>query len=64
VTIVDLIAEHIEEHGYPPTVRELGKLLNRSPASVHKQLKKAEAEGLIERLPDKPRAIRIRRSTT
>lgn len=63
MTIVDLIAEHIEEHGYPPTVRELGEMLGLGVSAVHARLKKAEAEGLIERVPDKPRAIRIRRST-
>lgn len=47
---VKAITEHIEAHGYPPSVRQLGKLLGlSSPASVHKRLKDAEAAGLIQR---------------
>lgn len=63
MNVVDLIAAHIDAHGYPPTVRELAESMRMSPAMVHSRLLKAERDGLIERVPGKPRAIRIRRST-
>ena len=53
-----VLSDHIDAHGYAPTVRELGKLLGlSSPDTVQKRLDVLEGAGLIERVG--PRAIRI-----
>jgi len=38
-----------KEHGRMPSVRELGRLLGRSPSTVHQHLAALERRGLIER---------------
>lgn len=48
------------EHGYPPTLRELGDLLDiASTNGVADHLSALEAQGLIERDPIKSRGMRI-----
>ncbi len=47
------------EHGYPPSVREIGELVGLSSSStIHAHLKALERRGLIQRDPTKPRAMR------
>jgi repressor LexA len=58
--IMHFIVQHIEAHGYPPTVREIGEAVNLSSSStVHAHLRKLEARGLIAREAVLTRAIRV-----
>ncbi len=58
--ILNYIAEHMEEFGYPPSVREICvKVGLSSPSTVHGYLARMEKEGLIQRDSTKTRAIRI-----
>jgi repressor LexA len=58
--ILDFIARTIEEHGYPPTVREIGAEIGlKSSSSVHYHLKALEREGFITRDGSLTRALRV-----
>ncbi|MCS7006839.1 MAG: transcriptional repressor LexA [Gaiellaceae bacterium] len=60
------LAEYVDAHGYPPTVREIGEAVGlASPSTVHAHLASLERAGLIRRDPTKPRAIELvgRRAT-
>jgi repressor LexA len=58
--IWQFLVEYVDGHGYPPTVREIGKALGlHSPSTVHAHLAKLEASGLLRRDPSKPRAIEL-----
>jgi repressor LexA len=57
--ILDVIASFTLEHGYPPSVREIGERVGLSSSStIHAHLKALERHGLIQRDPTKPRALR------
>jgi repressor LexA len=59
-TILEMIHTHVDLHGYPPSVREIGDAVGlRSPSSVHAQLETLEAKGYLRRDPTKPRAIEV-----
>jgi repressor LexA len=52
------LAEYVDAHGYPPTVREIGDAVGlASPSTVHAHLANLERAGLLKRDPTKPRAI-------
>lgn len=54
------IIEHLGECGYPPSIREIGRHVGlASLSSVHAQLRRLEELGLIERAPDRARAITV-----
>jgi len=56
--ILDYVQGHMDEKGYPPTVREIGEAVGlTSSSSVHAQLENLERLGLLRRDPTKPRAI-------
>lgn len=58
--IMEYIMQHIDMHGYPPTVREIGEAVNLSSSStVHAHLKNLEDKGLIRRDAVLTRAIQI-----
>ncbi len=58
--IVEFIAHHATEHGYPPTVRDIGRAIGlTSPSTVHGHLAKLERLGLLRRDPTKPRALEL-----
>jgi repressor LexA len=58
--ILDYVREYIEQHGYPPTVREIGEAVGlRSPSTVHAHLAQLERAGLLRRDPTKPRALEL-----
>ena len=58
--IFDFIKRYLRKHGYPPTVREIGKALGlHSPSTVHAHLAKLEKSGVLRRDPSKPRAIEL-----
>jgi repressor LexA len=56
--ILDVIREFTTEHGYPPSVREIGEHVGLSSSStVQSHLKTLERRGLLWRDPTKPRAL-------
>lgn len=59
--ILDFILSAVEEHGYPPSVREIGEAVGlNSPSTVHAHLRALEEKGYLRRDPTKPRAIEVR----
>jgi repressor LexA len=58
--IFDFVSEYVREHGYPPTVREIGEAVGlASPSTVHAHLANLERAGLLKRDPTKPRALEL-----
>ncbi len=58
--IYDFICAYTNEHGYPPSVREIGKAVGlASPSTVHMHLKVLQERGLIKRDSKKPRTIEV-----
>ena len=58
--IYDYIVSFSEEHGYPPSVREIGEYVGlKSPSTVHFHLKGLETAGLITKAEGKTRAITV-----
>jgi repressor LexA len=54
------IIRYVEQHGFPPTVREIGAAcFLASTSAVHYQLSKLEAEGRLTREPRSARNIRL-----
>lgn len=60
LAIYEFICSYTEEHGYPPSVREIGAAVGlASPSTVHMHLKALEEQGLIRRDSKKPRTIEV-----
>jgi repressor LexA len=58
--IFDFISRYLSRHGYPPTVREIGKAVGlHSSSTVHAHLAKLETLGVLKRDPAKPRALEV-----
>jgi repressor LexA len=58
--ILGFIASYTNDHGYPPSVRDIGKATGLASAStVHSHLTKLESAGLLRRDKTKPRAIEL-----
>jgi repressor LexA len=58
--IFDFIKSYSNKHGYPPTVRDIGKAVGlASSSTVHAHLANLEKVGLLRRDPSKPRAIEL-----
>jgi repressor LexA len=58
--IFDFIKRYSTRHGYPPTVRDIGKAIGlTSSSTVHAHLANLEKLGLLRRDPTKPRAMEI-----
>ena len=58
--IMDAIRGFTGEHGYPPTVRDIGKAVGlTSSSTVHAHLANLEKLGLLRRDPTKPRAMEL-----
>ena len=58
--IYDCIVSFQAEHGYPPSVREIGEAVGlKSPSTVHFHLKGLEEKGLITKAEGKTRAITV-----
>ena len=59
--ILQFIKKYQVEHGYPPTIREIGKAVNlRSPATIHTHLKNLENKGVIAKGDSKNRALELK----
>ena len=58
--IFDFIKNYSANHGYPPTVRDIGKAVGlASSSTVHAHLANLEKLGILRRDPSKPRAIEL-----
>src|SRR5256885_12670240 len=58
--VFDFIKRYSAEHGYPPTVRDIGKAIGlTSSSTVHAHLSNLERLGLLRRDPTKPRALEL-----
>ena len=58
--IYQYISNYINDMGYSPTVREIGKAVGlKSSSSVYSHLTQLEIEGRIETKPYCPRTIRV-----
>jgi repressor LexA len=58
--IFEFIKRYSAKHGYPPTVRDIGKAIGLgSPSTVHAHLSNLEKLGVLRRDPSKPRALEL-----
>jgi repressor LexA len=57
--IFGFVRKHVQDIGYPPTVREIGMAFGISEKGAHDHLNAIEKKGYIRRIPKKPRAIEI-----
>ncbi len=58
--IFEFIKRYSSQHGYPPTVRDIGRAIGlTSSSTVHAHLANLEKVGLLRRDPTKPRAIEL-----
>jgi repressor LexA len=58
--MVDFLEHYIEEHGYAPTLAEVGEFFGLSSlATVHKHLRNLELKGFIRRMHNHSRALEI-----
>ncbi len=58
--VLEVIKDSIQETGYPPSVRELGKRLGlKSTATVHTHLRNLERKGFLKREAQKSRAFNV-----
>ena len=58
--ILNYIKNYIVVHGYPPTIREIGKDLGlSSPATIHAHIANLEKKGFIKKEGTKNRAIEL-----
>ncbi|MDD2421271.1 MAG: transcriptional repressor LexA [Heliobacteriaceae bacterium] len=58
--VLNLIKQNIQERGFPPSVREIGRNMNwASTSTVHVYLKRLEKKGIIRKDALKPRAITV-----
>src|SRR5687768_17821748 len=63
--ILEFIATHLRDRGYPPSVREIGEAVGlTSSSSVHAHLATLQRQGYLRRDPTKPRAIEVRYDTS
>jgi len=58
--IIAVIAEHVAEHGYPPSVRDIGLQVGlSSPSTVQSHLEQLRKAGRLTSVPGKPRTLRV-----
>src|SRR5437870_8780630 len=59
--ILEVIERNMRDHGYPPSVREIGEAVGlTSPSTVHNHLTTLQRQGYLRRDPTKPRALEVR----
>ena len=49
--VLDALIDYREKHGFPPSIRELGKQLGVVPRTVHEALIRLEEAGAITSTP-------------
>jgi len=58
--ILDFVNRQVAEKGYPPSVREICSAVGfKSTSTVHSYLEKLKKDGLIQKDPIKPRALKV-----
>ena len=55
------VRDFLAHRGFPPTVKELGELLEVSPATAHEQVGQLVRKGYVQRQPKKARGLAILR---
>ena len=59
--ILGVIRTFTEKHGYPPTMREIGRGVGlRSSATVYWHIQRLVAKGLVTYVRGSPRTIRVK----
>ena len=59
-SILEFIEAFMEDNGYPPSVREIGKYVGmRSSSTVHTHLNNLQEKGFLTRDPSTPRGLRV-----
>lgn len=53
------IRDFMGDRGYPPSITELGECLDLSRTATWTRVQRLVDNGLIEKVPDQPRTIRI-----
>jgi repressor LexA len=62
--VLEALCQWMKDHGYPPSIRELGEAVGLSSTrSVHDHLRQLERKGFIRRHRDHSRAIEILKMT-
>ena len=62
--VMDYIRKFSEEHGYTPSVREIGKECGiKSTATVHSYLAKLQDKGYLNKETNKKRSVTIGKSS-
>ncbi len=63
--VLDYVAAHIQEKGYPPSVRDICAAVGfKSTSSAHAYLEALEKKGLLHKDASKTRALKVTSSTT
>jgi repressor LexA len=58
--VLRALAGYQQRHGYPPALRELGRLVGiHSPSTVSHYLATLEDKGYVRRAPRLPRAVAV-----
>ena len=57
--VLKQVQDYIAKKKYPPTMKELGKLLGVTAASAHQQIRQLERKGYIARQPGKARSLSV-----
>lgn len=58
--ILDLVAAHVAERGYAPTLEEIGAYFGlRSPATVYKHVQKLVQKGYLRKAPHQGRGLQL-----
>lgn len=58
--VLDYIKSYVANHGYPPTVREIGKALGlNSPATIQSHITALESKGYVKKTNSKYRSLEI-----
>lgn len=58
--ILDLVSTHVAQHGYAPTLEEIGAYFGlRSPATVYKHVQKLVQKGYLRKAPHQGRGLQL-----
>ena len=57
--IIQCIAAHTKEAGYPPTLKEIGEAVGLVKSGVWYRVRKLSDAGVVERTPGRARSLRL-----
>lgn len=58
--VLKTLHDYLEEHGYPPTLKEMASSLNiRAASTIHEHLQKLQLSGYVKRTPNTQRGLQI-----